>query len=89
MCVSTPVVRLPKELIGYVSYRDVYLCFVFGMVFCWIGFVWFLFPSWFLLSASLTSLVVLLVFRLLEDSCSGSAKADRSFLWVVCLGNQV
>lgn len=76
MCVSTPVFRLPREFIGYVSYRDIYLCFGFGVFFSWMGFVWFSFPSWFLLSASLTSLVVLLVFRLLEDSYSGSAKAD-------------
>lgn len=61
--------------------QQVLPCFGFGF-FCWLvglGWVWvFLFPNWFFLSASLTSL---LVFRLFEDSYSGPAKADHSSSW--------
>lgn len=60
MCVFAPVLWLPRELLGYLSYRDTLHTFAlvlrcFGG---WICFVWFLFPSWLLPSASLTSLLV-------------------------------
>lgn len=38
MCVFAPVFWLPRELLGYVSYRDTYLCFGFEVFF---GLNWF------------------------------------------------
>lgn len=48
----TPVFRLPRELLGHVSYRDTYLCVSFGVIF-WLG--WFCLVFIFQLALSLTA----------------------------------
>lgn len=52
MCVFTPVFRLPRELL------DMYLTEIPSFSLVLRCFVWFLFPSWLLPSASLTSLLI-------------------------------
>lgn len=74
MCVFAPVFWLPRELLGYVSYRDTYLCFGFEVFF---GLDWFFFGFCFPVGSFLLPPSHLYwFFKLLEDSSSGSEKAD-------------